>query len=56
MTLSGGTGTFAGGVTGGSNSLVLDFSGPTAIDGAAFRGIKNLTSQGGGTTSQSGAP
>jgi len=55
VTLTGTTGTFSGGVTGGDNSLVLDFSGATVVDGAAFTGIRNLTTQGGGTTSLTGA-
>ena len=53
--LTGTTPTFTTGVTGGGNNLVLTFSGPTAIDGASFTGIKDLASNGVGTTSLTGA-
>ncbi len=50
-TLSGTTPTFTNGVAGAGYDLVLDFSGTTVITGAAFTGIRNLsTGNGGGTT------
>ena len=55
VTLSGTNATFTGGVAGAGNSLVLTFSGTTAIDGPSFTGIANLTSDGGGTTTLTGA-
>jgi hypothetical protein len=54
VTLSGTNSTFTGGVAGAGNSLVLSFSGATAIVGADFTGIANLTSNGGGTTTLNG--
>jgi parallel beta-helix repeat protein len=54
VTLKGDTGIFTSGVAGGGNSLVLDFSGTTTIDGT-FAGLQNLTTQGGGTTTIDGA-
>ena len=53
-TLTGTTPTFAAGVTGGGKDLTLNFNGLTTI-GATFTGIKNLATNGGGTTSLSGA-
>ena len=53
-TLSGTTLTFTAGLTGAGYDLILNFSGTTLI-GANFTGIKNLTTDGGGTTSLSGA-
>ena len=50
VTLAGTDATFTGGVAGAGNSLVLSFSGATAINGGTFTGINNLTSNGGGTT------
>jgi len=54
VTLAGDTPSFAQGVDGNGNSLVLTFTGPTAIDGATFTGIADLTSNGTGTTTISG--
>ena len=54
-TLTGTDPTFASGVTGNGKNLVLAFSGTTAIDGATFTGLANLTSQGGGTTTLTGS-
>jgi hypothetical protein len=54
-TLVGTTPTFTGGVTGAGYDLALDFSGTTVITGAAFTGIRNLsTGNGGGGTTLSG--
>ena len=53
VTLTGTTGTFTTGVTGGGNSLTLDFSGLCLIDGT-FTGIADLTTGNGGTTQLSG--
>ena len=52
-TLTGTTPIFTLGVTGAGNNLTLTFSGLTTI-GVNFTGIKNLTANGGGTTSLSG--
>lgn len=54
VTLKGDTGSFASGVSGGGNGLVLDFSGTSAIDGT-FAGLSSLTTQGGGVTTITGA-
>ena len=44
----------AASVSGSGNDLALNFSGPTAINGATMLGIRNLSSGGGGTTLLSG--
>ncbi|HEX2824854.1 MAG TPA: filamentous hemagglutinin N-terminal domain-containing protein [Burkholderiales bacterium] len=54
-TLAGTTPTFGGAVDGANNDLTLNFSGTTAIDGARFANIRNLTSAGGGMTTLTGA-
>jgi hypothetical protein len=54
VTLTGTDGTFTGGVAGGGNSLVLTFSGTTALSTGTVNGIQNLTSNGGGTTTLTG--
>ena len=48
------SGTLTGGVAGGGNDLMLDFPNPTAIDGATYTGIGNLSTGGGGTTTLTG--
>jgi hypothetical protein len=55
VTLTGTDSTFGGTVTGAGNDLTLNFSGTTSIDGAAFTGIRVLTTGNGGTTSLTGA-
>ena len=54
-TLTGTDPTFTNGVAGNGNSLSLDFSGSTAIDGALFTGLGNLSTGKGGTTTLAGA-
>ncbi len=53
-TLVGISPSFGSSVTGGGHDLTLTFSGLTAINGA-FTGIRNLSSNGGGTTTLAGA-
>ncbi len=53
-TLTGTTPTFGAGVVGAGNSLTLDFSGTTVIDGAAFTGLLNLATGNGGATQLTG--
>ncbi|MCE9630525.1 MAG: hypothetical protein K8S94_07390, partial [Planctomycetia bacterium] len=54
-TLTGTTPTFTTGVAGAGHDLALDFSGTTVITGAAFTGIRNLSTGNGGGTTLSGA-
>jgi len=55
VTLTGATPTFSTGVNGANNSVTLNFTGTTAIDGATFTNITALTSTGGGLTTLTGA-
>jgi hypothetical protein len=51
---TGTTGSFTGSIAGGGFDLTLDFSGASALDGASFSNVNNLSVGGGGTTSLSG--
>ncbi len=53
--LTGATPTFGSTVTGGNNDLTLSFTGLTTVNGANFTGIRNFTSNNGGTTQLIGA-
>jgi parallel beta-helix repeat protein len=55
VTLVGTTGSFGGGVAGAGNSLAINLSGATAIDGATFSGIHDLSTGGGGSTTLVGS-
>src|SRR5438067_2489705 len=50
VTFTGAAPTFTNGVVGAGNDLTLSFTATTTVDGATFTGIKNLTSNNGGTT------
>ena len=54
VTLTGTAPTFSSGMSGVGNSLALNFSATTAIDGALFAGIKNLSTGNGGSTTLTG--
>ena len=55
VSLSGSSSTFSAGISGTGNSLSLNFSGNTALDGASMTGIANLSTGSIGTTAITGS-